>query len=365
MGARAHHNAWFDWLRFLAALEVVVTHGRTIMFVEYSQLDQASHNLLTLAWVGVTRQGYEAVMLFFVLSGYLVGGPAFSRALAGTFQPREYALDRFVRIMVPLVPAVALALLAEHWLGRSVSMIEGLGCVLSLQGVLTGIPYTNPALWSLSYEVWFYILAGAVASLIARLHGSRAISLVLVVCAALVFMRLDVIYLLIWLAGSAAYLLRPAKATRLGIVGAVLLMLIGVAIHQMSLPNSMAPGALEGHRLGQVTGKVVMATGMAILLAQLSCVQTNAAGLFSRVGASLAGFSYSLYLTHMPLLYMQAQQDATRVTIWTFGAYVLAVTEAILFAYLFSRLFEATGPWIKNRFRAAIQHGPSSATIAP
>ena len=365
MGARPQHNAWFDWLRFLAALEVVLTHARTVMFVEYSQLDEASHNLFTIAWVAGTRLGYEAVMLFFVLSGYLVGGPAFSRALAGTFQPREYALDRFVRIMVPLAPAVAVALFVEHWLGRPVSIIEGLGCVLSLQGVLTGIPYTNPPLWSLSYEVWFYILAGAVASLMARVHGSRAISLVLVVCAALVFMRLEIIYLLIWLAGSAAYLLRPAKATRVAIIGGVLLVLIGIALHQMSLPNSMAPGALGGYGLGQVTGKAVMATGMAILLAQLSCVQTNAAGLFARVGAGLAAFSYSLYLTHMPLLYIQAQQDATQVTMWTFAAYLLAITEAILFAYFFSRLFEATGPWIKNRFRFAIKQRPAAATTVP
>ena len=45
-------------------------------------------------------------MLFFVLSGFLVGGMSLERYLHGKFEFKKYIIDRISRIYTPFVPAV-------------------------------------------------------------------------------------------------------------------------------------------------------------------------------------------------------------------------------------------------------------------
>jgi peptidoglycan/LPS O-acetylase OafA/YrhL len=56
-----------------------------------------------------TRLGGEAVLLFFVLSGFLVGGRIIRRAKSRTFSLKDYSVDRCSRILLPLIPATPAA----------------------------------------------------------------------------------------------------------------------------------------------------------------------------------------------------------------------------------------------------------------
>ncbi len=86
-------------------------HFRGAFFVEYSALEPgATEPVDILILFYITRLGFEAVLIFFVLSGLLVGGRAMKRLSAGTFRIKSYVVDRAVRILLPLLASLVLFL---------------------------------------------------------------------------------------------------------------------------------------------------------------------------------------------------------------------------------------------------------------
>ena len=75
----APKHYWLDWLRFAAALTVVVVHVRGALLLPFGSLPVEQRSLPVAALYLLTRIGNEAVVVFFVLSGFLVGGKAFER----------------------------------------------------------------------------------------------------------------------------------------------------------------------------------------------------------------------------------------------------------------------------------------------
>src|ERR1700746_3555287 len=76
---------WLDLVRGLAAIEVLLFHSYQLLFQE--QLPGASYSsaivyVYSALWT-ISAHGPSAVIVFFVLSGYLVGGPALVRAKTG------------------------------------------------------------------------------------------------------------------------------------------------------------------------------------------------------------------------------------------------------------------------------------------
>src|ERR1035438_8094589 len=78
------HLYWLDWLRFTAALMVVATHARGGNWVEWARLDAACRTKVVAVFFAMTRAGSEWVTVFFVLSGFLVGGKVLDRAMKGS-----------------------------------------------------------------------------------------------------------------------------------------------------------------------------------------------------------------------------------------------------------------------------------------
>ncbi len=60
-------------IRWISALLVAVEHIRTNYFVGLSKIETINLILTKIVWL-VTFLGHNAVMVFFVLSGYFVGG---------------------------------------------------------------------------------------------------------------------------------------------------------------------------------------------------------------------------------------------------------------------------------------------------
>lgn len=65
---------WLDLVRFIAAFLVLICHFRGAFFQEYTLLLGQQQNIVTFIFYSITRLGAEAVLIFFVLSGFLVGG---------------------------------------------------------------------------------------------------------------------------------------------------------------------------------------------------------------------------------------------------------------------------------------------------
>jgi peptidoglycan/LPS O-acetylase OafA/YrhL len=112
----------------------------------------------------ILRFGQEAVLVFFLLSGFLIFANERQRAL----RPSGYYLRRLRRIYPPLIIAIVistLVALSNGELARRFVPAELWATLLSVQditflkpGVIANPYLGNDPLWSLSYEVFFYVI---------------------------------------------------------------------------------------------------------------------------------------------------------------------------------------------------------------
>jgi len=189
-------SVYLDLVRFLAALAVVLMHLRQFGLVELPGADQ------------LTLLGREAVMAFFVLSGFVIAYTTDRRRPSA----RDYALARAARIYSVALPVLLLAFacaslvpalasdagqhyqLAKPWLYIPFHLLF-LGDLWTLAEVP---PWLGPW-WSLNYEVWYYVLFG-VACHVRGPWRLPALALVLAVMGVKLWLLLPV-----WLAGVALY----------------------------------------------------------------------------------------------------------------------------------------------------------------
>jgi peptidoglycan/LPS O-acetylase OafA/YrhL len=306
-----------DLVRGLAALAVMLGHLRKLFFVDSPEIRGHSNLLLEIMYFA-TGFGHEAVMIFFVLSGFLVGGSVLRGRMDGEWSWRPYATNRLTRLWVVLIPAL---LLGAIW-DRSGIFVFGthgiygglvqnhvvqfvvrprlsgtvmLGNALFLQGILTPTFGTNGPLWSLSFEFWYYVLFPLVVlAFPAWKVGWSAILYATAATLIAFFIGESMsIYFLIWLLGAAINL-APTSSGRLatlwiGVATAALLSLLAVL--------KFKPGFTEyPHDF------VVAVASVALIYALLRSSARSTSGFYSRAAHRLAGFSYTLYVVHLPAL---------------------------------------------------------------
>lgn len=142
-----------DYLRGFAAVYVLIYH----IFSLTNFIPETIQNLFF-------SFGQEAVMLFFLLSGFVIYISVHSKP---DISFSYYFIRRFRRIYFPFIIALILsaflAILNQKFL-QQFSWTELIGNLLMLQdfsakpGVLVRPFLQNYPLWSLSYEWWFYLL---------------------------------------------------------------------------------------------------------------------------------------------------------------------------------------------------------------
>lgn len=300
--------------------------------------------------------GPAAVIWFFVLSGYLIGGGIVLDMRRGRFRFARYALNRASRLYVVLLPALALGYgidsarvalvglspVAGQEAPASYAALTIIGNLLCLQTIAVPTLGSNGPLWSLACEGFYYVLAPLL--LAPLLRGRRpALRWSLLGLAATMLCGLWIgnprvpRLFLTWLLGAAlrSYAPRRHHARRLGppawIVAVALL--LG---YPLLLP-----------RLGGTVNLLVAASFAAALLTTIGDERPVPAGA-QRFSASLAGFSFSLYLVHVPImhgllaLWTGSRMDALRLPALTGHAAMLALAAMVIpLAWLFSRLTEA------------------------
>lgn len=141
-------------IRGLAAFYVVLHH--TIKFEYY---------LFGLDLGQLLRFGQEAVILFFIVSGFVIH-LSYQTTKDKSF--KTYFIKRFARIYVPLIIVFGVGFLLESVRRGAMidlPLIQLVGNLLMLQdwpadkpGVLIEPLLGNDPLWSLAYEWWFYML---------------------------------------------------------------------------------------------------------------------------------------------------------------------------------------------------------------
>lgn len=174
-----HRLVQLDALRGLAAMVVVLHHVRHL-FVS----DAPSTFLLPFF------TGNKAVILFFVLSGYVLGLPYWAGRQSSY---GKYLVRRFCRIYLPYLGAMLLAILIgshllyaqlplNHWFYRTWHTPLTFGLIARQALFLTHNNDTsaiNTAFWSLRYEMEMSIVFPVVCYLLTKLRSIGGVALAL------------------------------------------------------------------------------------------------------------------------------------------------------------------------------------------
>jgi peptidoglycan/LPS O-acetylase OafA/YrhL len=103
------------------------------------------------------NMGTEAVILFFILSGVVI--QMSQERKSRDF--KDFILDRLIRIYPLYIVAIIIALVVAVIKGISIppeQIVGHLFFLQTLQGYIVGILPTNESLWSLSFEIFFYLM---------------------------------------------------------------------------------------------------------------------------------------------------------------------------------------------------------------
>lgn len=360
-----------DLVRGAAALAVMLGHLRNLFFVDFHEITGNSNVLIKIVYFA-TGFGHEAVMIFFVLSGFLVGGAVLRGRTDGQWSWGLYATNRLTRLWIVLIPALLLGATWDHigihvfgtsgiYGGLAHSNVVGfavrprlsasvmLGNALFLQEIITPTFGTNGPLWSLSFEFWYYVLFPLIV--LAFPPGKFGWSTILYATGAIVvavFIGQSIsLYFLIWLLGAAINLAPEPSGRRakLWIVTATAALLAVLAVLKFK------PG------IAQYPDFVVGVASAALIFALLRSRGRSTLGLYSRTARRLAGFSYTLYVVHLPalafisawLVQRRWQPDAGHLA----GGAVLGIG-TLAYAFAVAQLTEYRTGALRSRVTAAI-----------
>jgi peptidoglycan/LPS O-acetylase OafA/YrhL len=315
-GASAH----LDLIRAVAAWAVMWGHVRSNLFVDFRNVARKGP-LLNLLYF-FTGFGHQAVMVFFVLSGFLISSTVFQSCASGTWSWRDYAINRSSRLYVVLIPGLLFGLLWDKTgsslfastgvyahpmenFGGSVALNQltagnFFGNLFFLQTIICPTFGSNGPLWSLSNEFWYYVLFPmALFAGLAWVKKSLrwAIPLTLLSGGLAGFLGRDkLIGFLIWMAGCGLVIAYSR---------------IRVAVRRWWIPYALISSVmLSACLVAARTGRIPvlgsdLAVGVAFALFLFGLVHLDAGAqlpAYHDAARFLAGFSYSLYVLHFPML---------------------------------------------------------------
>jgi peptidoglycan/LPS O-acetylase OafA/YrhL len=218
-----------DLSRWIAAFLVVIEHLRSLMFV--SRESGNVTNPLATAFYFITGFGHAAVMIFFVMSGFLVGGKVLERLQQGNFGWRKYGVDRISRLYAVYVLALLLGgaldysgyhhfnrfgLYDQSFPGRIAVINHDFHQTLTVpifavnfamcQTILGPVFGSNGPLWSLANEFWYYLAGPLLFGLFfIRTPWKLALGVGALMALGWFLPAGILIYFLVWLIGAALY----------------------------------------------------------------------------------------------------------------------------------------------------------------
>jgi peptidoglycan/LPS O-acetylase OafA/YrhL len=340
-----------DGLRGIASLVVVAHHLLlTLPWVDSRSGFQTNAprgtfnynfaNLLEYSPFHLLYAGSEAVIVFFVLSGYVL---VFAVSREKT---SNYLKNRLLRLYLPIAGCVLVATLFaklrsqrgntgySHWVtGQSFHL--HLRDVVQNMWVLDGTTSLDSSLWSMRYEIVFSMIILVVTSIqIQKKFKFFMISLVflnLILYIAL-RMQLDLLqWMPIFFIGSSLHFLKiQDKYSGIRLILGLLLLLF---------PWYLAGYGYHSSLLFQ---RIVAAAG-ALLIVDASRAKNLYITkiLSSRLTSFLGKISYSLYLVHVPIILCVCSYFTPPTSISTFLFFCIIILSMIfLVAIICNRLFE-------------------------
>jgi peptidoglycan/LPS O-acetylase OafA/YrhL len=388
-------SRWLDLFRWVAALSVVFAHSENRFLMRIADLASTQRTLPLYLFSFAAGFAHQAVMIFFVLSGYLVGGGLWREA------KREQAIDlpkylvrRVSRLCIVLYPTFLLiGLLNAFGIGvfhgiatgaYSADVIHSMGpaafvCNATFFNTALCRNYGGDgALWSLYNEFWYYIVWPLI--LLALYLPSAWKRILCFVTAGLLLTILTLLqfegsaigpYMLIWLLGvGVAWMPRPIIRSY-ALSGA--LFIAGLLAVRMAIRRTFG----DIHPISMFFVDLLLSA----LFANLLITMKHNSSLRSPVGKDwnyrFAAFSFSLYCIHTPILnlygaalkyYTGANLKMVPDHFWKWGLIFGAVGLSCAAGFFFSRVTEAhtavLRAWLMRLFKLNIkEHRPAIALV--
>jgi len=315
-----------DLVRGLAAFLVLIDHIHHLYFgFEPQPLPGGAQPFGTWFFFVLTTAGMQAVVIFFVLSGYLISGSVFRAIERNQFTWRWYLTHRLVRLWLVLLPALLIGALWDSgtvawnahtglhgWLselrltdpGHNLTWHALFGNIFFLQTLHAPVFGSNRALWSLAYEFWYYLLFPF--ALFAIRKGTplrlRLLYIALFAITAAIATHNVIALFPVWLLGTLLSRLTPPRITApwRAVVAALYTPLIFAFIFWHFRSHLL--------KMDYALGLLTLAFFWIMLSAQGRAPDHSWRVAISR---HLGGFSYSLYLLHYPAIFFLVNAFAT------------------------------------------------------
>ena len=376
------HSIVISLLRGLAAFVVAAAHLRSEIYPGLRTV--ADPSLWFQGFAFATGFAHQAVLVFFVISGWLVGGSLLNK-IGQPGAVTNYAIDRATRLWTVLIPTFGLTLL--FGLGTGVLLPSGIdfvtanefsalsfaGNLFGLQGVALADFGGNYALWSLANETWYYVLFPVLVVLFTARRITSRLAGIAVLVVAVVLLPIEIIlYFAIWLLGVAFSRVRIECGA--GLRWAWLVPL-GAASAYFRL-------TADNDRFDQTTLGMDLLLSL-MLLALLSSLQFSAGSAsklarpLARIGKFFADFSFSLYVLHLPLIFLLKHVAVTQFALRQlspsepvhFAIYLGMLATLLLGSYVSYLLFESQTYRIRHIVKGLVARRtavlPAAASTAP
>jgi peptidoglycan/LPS O-acetylase OafA/YrhL len=320
---RRSRLAFLDGLRGLAAFYVMVGHARWLLWEGYSdgyKLHPERYSTMgkiIVHLLSAFRWGHEAVIFFFVLSGFVIH-LRYAAGLANGSRDRfdfwPYFVRRARRLYPPLLAALAVTF-GLDLLGRTLRLPTAFGATSyplinanvgsdhSLPTLLRNLVFimdpvygSDGPLWSLNYEWYFYLIYPAIF-VFARRSWKLATAALIALSAlgfaplwprSMFWLRIVFQLMIVWWFGA---LLADRFAGRIRIRYATLSWLL------------LAPLALAARHFGDFWHDVIVGLGFSGVIAACLAWQESGRSLSALVRLRpLGAMSYTLYVVHFPVL---------------------------------------------------------------
>ncbi len=336
-----------DHVRWISALVVLTSHARNAIFIPFIQIQTPT--AFDYVFYGITNLQNEAVICFFVISGYLIGGKLLNYYRNSHVPVVRYIINRLVRLYIVLIPSLVLAFIVQSGgYCKPKDPTTWAGNLFFLQDILVDTVKCNEPLWSLANEFWYYAIGLLVVVFLVKSRSIAAVGLV----ACLSLLLLDdidshhvLLYFSVWVGGLCLVWSGALSRLDLGMPVSVGVLLVGLAISR-------------SHLIDDLFLLRDLFIGFGVFLVLLSARNSRAGVVVPRFARFMAAFSFSLYLTHWSILAvlkkLLPKVNLHAADVSTLLIYLAVCFACLSFAFVFAWLTERNTGYVRTMVTKAL-----------
>ena len=258
---------------------------------------------------------------------------------------KKYIINRLTRLYVVLIPALFLSFIFALVLiyisnteVQALTIKDFFGSLFFLQTILTEPFAHNGPLWSLANEFWYYVLFPLMTFVYYNKY--RYIAILFLVGIFILLPIKILLYFIIYLIGVGTF---SIKRKLLPIFISFALFFISLIVARLHLIDTL------------FISDLFIAISFSLLINSLVFSKKNI--FFEKIykfNKDMAGFSYSLYLLHMPIVYLfiyilKQNFSFNNLNINNFMIFLLSFFIIIFYACFISRFTEANTNIVRDK----------------